>query len=336
MLIFPLLFILEDNVLQAVLDREITNYLCQTYAGCTQRVYKTQRDTYLSFCGYMGYSPVPASTPVICRYAAMLARTLKYSTVKQYLNIIRKLHLEWNLPDPLLNNYQLSCMLRGMRRSLGDSPSRKLPIDTPLLLQILAYLDLTSYEDSNIWAAALLMFYTMLRRANVLTTRQSFDKSKHLTRKDLIFHPWGVKVVIRWTKTIQFKERTLVIPLARIPNSTLCPVQAIFNAFSKTPKVPLDGPAFVLPHKTGFRPLSPSIFVTRIHHILTSIGLDASNYAGHSFRRGGATWAYKNGVPVDTIRLIGDWKSNAYTSYLQISDELIFKAIQQMSQIPTL
>ena len=41
-------------------------------------------------------------------------------------------------------------------------------------------------------------------------------------------------------------------------------------------------------------------------------------------------------VPVDTIRLIGDWKSNAYTSYLQISDELIFKAVQQMSQIPTL
>ena len=74
----------------------------------------------------------------------------------------------------------------------------------------------------------------MLRRANVLTTRQSFDKSKYLTKKDLIFHPWGVKVVIRWTKTIQFKERTLVIPLARIPNSTLCPVQAIFNAFSKT------------------------------------------------------------------------------------------------------
>ena len=119
----------------------------------------------------------------------------------------------------------------------------------------------------------------MLRRANVLTTRQSFDKSKYLTKKDLIFHPWGVKVVIRWTKTIQFKERTLVIPLARIPNSTLCPAQAIFNAFSKTPKVPLDGPAFVLPHKTGFRPLSPSKFVTRIHHILTSIGLDASNYA---------------------------------------------------------
>ena len=44
-------------------------------------------------------------------------------------------------------------------------------------------------------------------------------------------------------------------------------------------------------------------------------------YAGHSLRRGGATWAYNAGVPVDTMRILGDccilgdYKSKAYTAY---------------------
>jgi hypothetical protein len=33
-------------------------------------------------------------------------------------------------------------------------------------------------------------------------------------------------ITIQWSKTIQFGERTLVIPLVSIPDSPLCPVQA--------------------------------------------------------------------------------------------------------------
>ena len=128
----------------------------------------------------MGYAPVRASTTVLCRYAAMLGRTLKYSTVKQYLCIIKKLHKEWNLPDPILDNYQLNSVLKGMRRALGDTPSRKLPVDRDLLLQILSQLNMRSIQDRNIWAAAVLMFFAMLRRANVLTTSQTFNRNKHL------------------------------------------------------------------------------------------------------------------------------------------------------------
>ena len=48
--------------------------------------------------------------------------------------------------------------------------------------------------------------------------------------------------------------------------------------------------------------------------------MDNSAFAGHSFRRGGASWAYQAGLGVDTIRQIGDWQSNSYTKYI-VEDE---------------
>ena len=49
------------------------------------------------------------------------------------------------------------------------------------------------------------------------------------------------------------------------------------------------------------------------------MGLNVEQYAGHSFRRGGATFAMRCGVPVELIKIQGDWKSNAYERYLENS-----------------
>ena len=37
------------------------------------------------------------------------------------------------------------------------------------------------------------------------------------------------------------------------------------------------------------------------------------------FRRGGASWAFNNGVPGELIQVMGDWKSDAYKVYLEFS-----------------
>ena len=49
------------------------------------------------------------------------------------------------------------------------------------------------------------------------------------------------------------------------------------------------------------------------------MGIDSSKYSGHSFRRGGASFALECGVPVDLIQSQGDWRSNAYQSYIDPS-----------------
>ena len=46
-----------------------------------------------------------------------------------------------------------------------------------------------------------------------------FDSNMQLTKAEFRFFPLGTLVVIRWSKTIQFRERVVEIPLPCIPRS---------------------------------------------------------------------------------------------------------------------
>lgn len=62
----------------------------------------------------------------------------------------------------------------------------------------------------------------------------SFDPRKQPTRADFKIFPWSVLITSRWSKTIQFRERVVEIPLSRIPRSPSCPKAAIVNALRFT------------------------------------------------------------------------------------------------------
>ena len=48
------------------------------------------------------------------------------------------------------------------------------------------------------------------------------------------------------------------------------------------------------------------------------LGYDPAKYADHPFRRGGASYAFQVGVPLELIKITGDWKSNAVSLYLTV------------------
>ena len=47
--------------------------------------------------------------------------------------------------------------------------------------------------------------------------------------------------------------------------------------------------------------------------------MDASLFSLHSIRRGGATFAYQSNMEGEMIQLLGDWASNTYKRYVDIS-----------------
>ena len=60
------------------------------------------------------------------------------------------------------------------------------------------------------------------------------------------------------------------------------------------------------------------------------LNLDTKLYSPHSFRRGGATFAFQAGAHPLVIKCLGDWSSDAYLIYLanifrgRIEYELIY------------
>ena len=103
------------------LDGKVTNYRTQCYASSTQQAYNTHRTTSFKFCELLGYFSFPISDVILCRYATDLADRLSYNSIKQYLNIIRILHLEVSLPNPLNNNWVLSTVMKCIVKTKGLS-----------------------------------------------------------------------------------------------------------------------------------------------------------------------------------------------------------------------
>jgi len=302
---------LEDQ-----LDQEVADYRSNVFAKSTQKTYDSHRKSYINFCLKMGYPAVPVSQLNLQRYIAYIARRLKPQSVTKYVNIIRLLHLEAGLPNPLEDNWYIKSLLTGIKRSKGQQVNRKLPITPELLLRIRQCLSPARPEDIIFWALALLGFFSLLRKSHFLpTSRSSFDPEKMVTRRDFTVRPWGLELNIKASKTIQFKERTFQVPLLALPGHPLCPVTAILRAFALTPSADPSGPAFLLP---TLLPMVYNHFVKKLRLIMQQLGFPPEGFAGHSFRRGGASWGFRVLLPSEAIKALGDWNSDAYLTYLEI------------------
>ncbi|KAI8490895.1 hypothetical protein Bbelb_313140 [Branchiostoma belcheri] len=71
----------------------------------------------------------------------------------------------------------------------------------------------------------------------------------------------------------------------------------------------------------GLVTLTHDTLVTHLKTLLHTAGFPAARFSGHSFRRGGATYAWHCGADPATIKLLGDWSSDAYERYLDSSLE---------------
>ena len=138
------------------------------------------------------------------------------------------MHKEFNLPNPRASNWALQSLLTGIKHVKGQPPAQKLPITPDVLKKIYLQLNLHNSFDASFWAVCLVSFYGMLRKCHLLAgSRHTFHLSQQLVRSDFQIFPWGALVTIRGSKTIQFQERVVQIPLPLIPDSPLCPVIAI-------------------------------------------------------------------------------------------------------------
>ena len=68
----------------------------------------------------------------------------------------------------------------------------------------------------------------------------------------------------------------------------------------------------------AIRCLTYRSFVTKLGDCLSRLGYPPLLYASHSFREGGASFAFQSFVPVELIKMLGDWKSNSVLLYLTV------------------
>ena len=286
----------------------------------TKRGHTTGQRAFVRFMLSFGEGPVvPVSDDDLSMFYVFQSQTCKVSTLKAYTAGIRRLHLECSESwVPVSHRYRVAQTVRGLRRILGDCVKQKLAITLYILVKMYFVMDFSDDNMHTLWAAMLTALLCLLRKDNVCVGKvNAFNVRRVLRRKDFAIEKETVWVRLGFSKTIQFHERSHVVAM-KATEGLLCPKKAVENCFKRVPAEP-ESPAFMWKSRGKVVPMTHGVFVAEVKKLIRRIGLDPKDYSGHSFRRGGATIAFNLGVDHLLIKLQGDWVSNAYQRYEQLT-----------------
>ena len=166
-------------------------------------------------------------------------------------------------------------------------------------------------EHSRDWCACLIAFFGLLRVGEYMDAR--------LRHAHVLVAAGSLSITVLYSKTSLAPQ--IVTVSAR--TDALCPVRAFiaYRAFLAREALPVadNDPVFVVRY-AGNRagPMTQQQFITQLKAYMTAAfpHRDMTRYAGHSFRRGGATALLLAGVPADIVQAHGRWSSEAFRLYL--------------------
>lgn len=249
-------------------------------------------------------------------YSSFLAGHMSYKGIKSYLCAISHhcviLDVQISIPAML----KLHKLIRGIRRHQGSSFTRPLrdPITTVHLKRIFNYLKVSHLSDHNkalFWAASTLAFFGLLRVSEYTCPLiSSFDETTNLLVSDVKFTPKAMLVFIKASKNDPFRVGChLTIGST---SNFLCPRSAMLAFIGH--RGLHTGPLFT--HKDGTY-LTRARLATFLNSIFNSELINT-----HSFRIGGATALSLAGYTDAQIQIIGRWRSNSFTRYLRLNNNV--------------
>jgi hypothetical protein len=319
------------------LAKEAAILAAAQYADSTNKSISTAMGAYVAWCHCTGEWPDATTgiTPAqFTAFLALLGRTLAYNTITNYVSMgVRLFHIRHSLPYIGTDHPQVRAALAGIRRTKGDAQTQKLPITIEILRKIRNTLDLTQPNEACFWAACLVAFFCLLRKGNLTAnSREGAERDTHvLRRSDVATTEGATTLKLRHTKTIQFQERVLEVVVPGLPDTNICPETALAEYLHMSREATSDILMQTRERDGKWVPYTYQEFMKNLKGALKAVGTDPDLYAGHSFRRGGATWALEIGIPIPAIKALGDWKSDAYLRYIQVDMKLRLRTAHAMA-----
>ena len=263
-------------------------------------------------------------------------RRIEVKSAKQYITNIKTQLGTMTGFDPSYGNRWLR-MGRLWGRLAAEYPARprqREPFLQQHLLRLRGKLDLTQRSFQMYWAAVLLLFFVVGRKADHFSaTRSGFDAKTDTTRSDIRYSSDDLLVVeIKETKTRTQDRHHPGKPLVRDEGNPLCPVTALEAYFASDPLGEGEDPNVtpLFRHENG-----SAVSGDDIHKFVklaaTNIGLDAKLYGGHSLRIGGATAALASASGDKySVQVLGMWMGESVRLYTRPTMSMLSVLLLEM------
>ena len=108
-----------------------------------------------------------ASISTVVLYTVFLTRSLNLVSIPGYLNIVRIMHEEQDLSNPL-NNWEFKAEINGDSAIPLGTTKAKLPITMEILRLLYRNLDLNIPQLQAFWTACLIAFFAFLQKSTPL------------------------------------------------------------------------------------------------------------------------------------------------------------------------
>ena len=316
------------------LNAELRRVIKLHYAPGSWENIQTQIATYQRFCILFGFNYFPADKLQICQYAIFLSYFLEcQETVVSYVAIVRRLHEMAGFECPGAHEVVFHMVQSGLKRKLAKATKQAKPLTPELLKVIHQQVNFDEPLETVAYVALLVGFYLFLRKSNMvpeaMTGKNGFNGDHQFRRSDIRLSDKAVLMDIRWSKTLQYKQKVLKVPLLPADNQNICPVYWM-NRMVEWIHASSESSTFSVPTKNGLRPLSAPQLNKCMKKWLKAGGEDPEGYSLHSLRRGGATWAAECNIEERALKLLGNWASEAYKRYI---DEDLRERYEAMAKI---
>ena len=263
---------------------------------------------------------MPSCDQLVAYSEWLLQGGLAVATVRNHMAAVKSLYSWMGNRQVLcvLNSTTWSLTVKGLLNTVRPSYNTRTAMTPDDLLAMMEFA--YRYDDLQPLSVALAFgFFGYLRISNLdPQTVASFDVTRHTTFGDIHFRNNWLLLSLKWTKTRQANE-AFPVPLPMLGSSPLCPFKAWrrYNmALQDVDITPLTPVLLTTQEPVGL-PLATSMLRVMFREALSVAGLSDGGYTPHSLRRGGATFSYHAGVPLDQIKRHGTWKSDSVQRYLK-------------------
>ena len=295
------------------LEKDLRITQSKAYASGTLKNLACQWRSFRCFSFHYNIFDWPVQPHTICLFAQFLAYSLhSVKAVRNDIDGVRKVHILLRAEPPTMADIEVRITLLGLNKTMLCPVKQVAPITPEIMLDMVTFLDLTKRADLVFWLVIVVGFFTFFRKSNLIPdSKESFDPMKQLTRSDVQFDDTLAILNVSWSKTIQYRQRVVEVPLFPIPGSPLCLVTLVkvLMACKGKPHHPL----FAL---KGGVPLTYHTFQKRLRNMLQKAGNEKVLFSSHSLHRGATLWAFRSGVSERLIQVQGDRTSDAYKRYL--------------------
>lgn len=156
-----------------------------------------------------------------------------------------------------------------------------------------------------------------------LGSGEKFNTSVHLSQDSVTFFPsfespTHICLNLPGSKTDPFRKGVSIL-ISAAPGTSTCPVAVLKHFFQVDPQ-PTTSPLFSNPEGS---PLSQTVFILTLKAHLLAIGVNSSQFLGHSFHHGDTSAAAAVDYSDHEIQLLGHWHSDAYKLYIDLSRDRI-------------